>query len=70
LQKNSLSKWQDLQGAKVEGIEIEVKVEVEVGKVEGKWRTEDCYQYSLWIDNEALDGNEVLALPNEKMAAN
>jgi hypothetical protein len=30
---------------KVEGIEVEV--EVEVGKVEGKWRTEDCYQHNL-----------------------
>ena len=29
--------------AKVEGMEVEVKVEVEVGKVEGKWRTKDCY---------------------------
>jgi hypothetical protein len=26
---------------KVEGIEVEV------GKVEGKWRTEDCYQHNL-----------------------
>jgi hypothetical protein len=59
----SLSKWQDLQRTKVEGIEVEVD------KVEGKWKTKDCYQYNLWIDNEALGGNEVLALPDMKTAA-
>jgi hypothetical protein len=66
-------KFEDLQGAKVEGIEvevkIEVKIEVEVCKVEGKWRIEDCYQNILWIDNEALGGNEVLPLLDVKMAA-
>jgi hypothetical protein len=36
-------KFKDLQGAKVEGIDVEIKVEVEVDKVEGKWRTKDCY---------------------------
>jgi hypothetical protein len=30
-----------MQGAKVEGIEVEV--EVEEGKLEGKRKTEDCY---------------------------
>jgi hypothetical protein len=49
-----------LQGAKVERIEVEV--EVEVGKVVEKWRTNDCYQCNLWIDNKALGGNKVLAL--------
>jgi hypothetical protein len=57
-----------MQGAKVEGIEVELKVEVEVGKVDGTRRTKDCYQYDLWIDNKALGGNEVLALPNVKTA--
>jgi hypothetical protein len=61
----SISKWLDLQGAKVEGIEVEV----EVGNVGGKWRTKDCYQCNLWIDNEALGGNKVLALLDKKMAA-
>jgi hypothetical protein len=36
-----------MQGAKVEGIEVELKVEVEVGKVDGTRRTKDCYQYDL-----------------------
>jgi hypothetical protein len=58
-----------LQGAKVEGIEVEgIEVEVEIGKVEEKWKTKDYFQYNLWIDNKALGGNEVLAVPDVKTA--
>jgi hypothetical protein len=38
------------------------------GKVGGKWKIKDCYQCNLWIDNEALGSNEVLALLDKKTA--
>jgi hypothetical protein len=37
-----------LQGAKVEGTERDgIEVEVEIGKVEEKWKTKDYFQYNL-----------------------
>ena len=40
-----------------------------IGKVEGKWKTKDCYQYNLCIDNKVLGDNKVLALLDVKTTA-
>ena len=53
-----------MQEAKVE------ETEVELGKLEGKWRTEDCCECKHRIDNEALDSNEVQAQPHNKTFGN
>jgi hypothetical protein len=42
-----------MQGAKAE------EIEVEVGKLEGKWKTKDCYQCKQCIEHKALGSNKV-----------
>ena len=47
-----------------------IEVEVEVGKLKGNWRTKYCYQYKWCIEHEALGGNKVLALLDDKTSIN